>query len=268
MNVEALVEELERELRTVGDAERAVGAKAYLKSDLEFIGVAAKPLRGVALAFLVRHPELRRVDLMELVGSLWAPPVFELKAVAVALLERKTEMLTVIDLEMVEHLLRRSHTWALVDWLSTKIAAPLVERNPPRASPVLVRWSEDDEMWVRRASLLAQLPALRAGGGDFELFAVVATRMLGETEFFIRKAIGWVLREVSKKRPDLSFRFLAQHIHEVSGLTLREGSKYLSDDQREALKRARRDEPDLLQGTRARERDQIGPPPFRRTRRF
>ena len=235
-----LIEELERELRAVGDCERAVGAKAYLKSDLEFIGVAAKPLRAVARTFLADHPGVDRRQLVDLVRALWQRPVFELRAVAVALLERRTADLMIDDLGLVEDLLRRSHTWALVDWLCTKVTAPLVERDPSASRAILLAWSGDEDFWLRRASMLAQLPALRAGGGDFELFAAFAARMVGEREFFIRKAIGWVLRDVSKKRPDLSYAFLSKHIQEVSGLTLREGSKYLSLEQREDLRDRRR----------------------------
>jgi 3-methyladenine DNA glycosylase AlkD len=85
--------------------------------------------------------------------------------------------------------------------------------------------------------MLAQLPALRAGGGDFELFASFAAGMLDEREFFIRKAIGWVLRDVSKKRPQAVFDFLCRHIKEVSALSLREGSKYLGTAERDELER-------------------------------
>ncbi len=240
LRITPLVEELEQDLRAVGDEERAVGSKAYLKSDLEFIGVAAKPLRVVARAFLADHPEIERNDLVTLVLALWRQPVFELKAVAVAVLERQPEALVSGDLELVEDLLRRSNTWALVDWLCTKVAAPLVEREPEKTRAVLERWSQDEDFWIRRSSMLAQLPALRAGAGDFELFASFASQMVGEREFFIRKAIGWVLRDVSKKRPDLAFGFLVEHATQVSGLTMREGSKYLSEDQREMLQRARR----------------------------
>ena len=235
-----LIEELESELRAVGDTERAIGAKAYLKSDLEFIGVAAKPLRVVARAFLADHFEIERKDLVELVLALWQRPVFELKAVAVALLERRPDALVAGDLELVEDLLRRSNTWALVDWLCTKVVAPLLEREPEKTKAVLKRWSQDEDFWIRRTSMLAQLPALRDGAGDFELFSSFASQMVGEREFFIRKAIGWVLRDVSRKRPDLTFGFLMEHATQVSGLTMREGSKYLSESQREALLRARR----------------------------
>jgi len=239
MNVVHLANELECELRAVGDTERAVGAKAYLKSDLEFIGVAAKPLRAVARAFLADHPDVDRTSLVELVLALWHRPVYELKAVAVAVLERRTGDLVTADLELLEDLLRRSHTWALVDWICTKVAAPVVQRDPGMTAVVLERWSRDDDFWVRRASMLIQLPALRAGGGDFELFATFASRMVGEKEFFIRKAIGWVLRDVSKKRPELAYGFLSEHVSEVSGLTFREGSKYLPAEQQESLLRAR-----------------------------
>jgi len=212
-----------------------------LKSDLEFIGVAAKPLRSVARSFLAEHPEFDRDALLELVQALWQRPVFELKAVAVALLERRIRSLETADLNLVEELLRRSHTWALVDWLCTKVAAPVVESDPEATAPVLDRWSTDDDFWLRRASMLAQLPTLRSGGGDFHRFASFAAGMVGEKEFFIRKAIGWVLRDVSKKRPQLAYEFLSEHIDEVSGLTLREGSKYLPDAQREELLRRFRD---------------------------
>lgn len=236
MNTSLLADELEDELRAVGDPQRAVGAKAYLKSDLKFIGVAAKPLREVARAFLAAHPEIDREALLELVLALWDRSVFDLRAVAVALLERRVRDLVPHDLELAEDLLRRSHTWALVDWICTKVAAPLVERDPDSASEMLERWSRDGDFWIRRASMLSQLPALRAGGGDFKLFTSLASRMIAEREFFIRKAIGWVLRDVSKKRPQLVFGFLAEHIDEVSGLTLREGSKYLPSEDRQSLR--------------------------------
>lgn len=153
-------------LWAVRDHERAVGAKAYLKIDLEFYGVGAKPLRAVARSFLAEHPDIDRNQMLVLVRDLWARPIFEMKAVAVALLERSHRKLKTSDLELVEDLPRRSHTWALVDWLCTKIAAPLVEREP-----------------------------------------------------------------------ELALDFLLKHLDEASGLTLREGSKYLPPEAKARLNR-------------------------------
>jgi 3-methyladenine DNA glycosylase AlkD len=171
---------------------------------------------------------------MDLVRGLWQVPNFELRAVAVALLERRPDLLSADDLELAEELLRRSKTWALVDWLCQKAAAPVLALRPD-ARQVLQRWSRDDDFWIRRSSMLVLLPGLRTGAGDWELFASFASAMIDETEFFIRKAIGWVLREVAKKRPELSYRFLSEHIDRVAGLTLREGAKYLPEEQRDEL---------------------------------
>ena len=96
-----------------------------------------------------------------------------------------------------------------MDWLATKVVGPPgggPARGPPKSQ--LQRWAKDEHLWVRRTALLAQLDALRAGGGDFALFAALAAPLLAEKEFFIRKAIGWILRDVSRRRPELTFDFL------------------------------------------------------------
>jgi 3-methyladenine DNA glycosylase AlkD len=240
MSTADLIRELEAGLLSAGDPARARGAKAYLKSDLEFLGVAARPLREVARAFLDLHPELDHDQLVVLVRGLWETPIFDLRAVAVALLERRVAELARADLRLVEELVRRSGTWALVDWLATKVAAPVVEREPARTKATLRRWSRDEDFWLRRASILALLPALRAGEGDFELFAELATTLLGEREFFIRKAIGWVLRDVARKRPERTRAFLEEHLADLSGLTLREACRHLPARIRDDLLRHHR----------------------------
>jgi 3-methyladenine DNA glycosylase AlkD len=121
-----------------------------------------------------------------------------------------------------------------VDWLATDIIGGVVERYPASLKR-LPGWAKDESFWVRRTALLAQVRALSRGEGDFESFARLAAGMLDEREFFIRKAIGWVLREVSKKRPDLVYRFLREHRGEVSGLSLQEGAKYLPTRMRTQL---------------------------------
>jgi 3-methyladenine DNA glycosylase AlkD len=233
-DVAAEVAVLEAALAARGTPERAEGAKAYLKSELEFFGVDAKGIRATASEAFERHPEIGHADLVRVVRALWQHPSFDARAVAVGLLERRPDLLQPDDLDLVEELLRRSATWALVDWLCTRVAAPLVERDPALMR-TLETWARDDDFWLRRSSMLTLLPALRRGGGDFELFARFASQMVGEKEFFIRKAIGWVLRDTSKKRPELAYDFLSKHIDRVSGLTLREGSKYLPEAQREEL---------------------------------
>src|SRR5262249_52074895 len=83
--------------------------------------------------------------------------------------------------------------------------------------------------------ILAMLPELKRGEGDWPMWTAMADSMLHEKEFFIRKSIGWVLREVSKKHPRQVFDYMKPGRERMSGLTLREGAKYLSASQRNVL---------------------------------
>ena len=153
---------------------------------------------------------------------------------AVLLLEAFEPLLRPPDIRLLEHLIRQSKTWAFVDELAIAITGPLVERSP-KLLRVLDRWAEDDDFWLRRSAMLALLRPLRRGRGDFPRFARYAERMLADREFFIRKTIGWVLRETGKPQPDLDYSWLLPRAARASGVTVREAVKYLSSAQRAAV---------------------------------
>ena len=100
---------------------------------------------------------------------------------------------------MIERMLRTARTWALVDTLAEHVMGGLVERYP-ELTATLDRWAGDDDFWLRRSAMLALLRPLRRGDGDFDRFSRYADRMLEEKEFFIRKAIGWILRDTAKRQ--------------------------------------------------------------------
>jgi len=224
----------ERRFREAGTPARAAGSKAYLKSDLRFYGTTVPDIRGAAKDFALAHPDLSRAELRRIVDELWSTDVFELRSAGVALLSRYSVLLEERDLPWLLGFVRASRTWAHVDWLAVDVIGGVAGESETALRRLAV-WARDDNFWVRRTALLAQLRQLSHEAGDFALFARLAAPMLGEREFFIRKAIGWVLREVSKKRPTLVFRFLRDHREEVSALTLSEGAKYLPAAQRRAL---------------------------------
>jgi 3-methyladenine DNA glycosylase AlkD len=153
---------------------------------------------------------------------------------ATVVLERKQALLTPADMPLLERLLREARTWALVDSLAASVVGPLLLRFPELASTI-DRWASDDDFWIRRSALLAHLLPLRRGEGGWERFTRYADAMLEEKEFFIRKAIGWVLRETAKKRPDLVFEWLAPRTHRCSGVTIREAVRPIPPEQRDAL---------------------------------
>jgi 3-methyladenine DNA glycosylase AlkD len=224
----------ERRLRELGTTERAEAEKRYLKSDLVHLGATVWQIRREIRTFAKKHPDLSHAELVSLVEELWAKPVHERRMAATFLLEAYPELVGPADLPLLERLVRESRTWALVDGLAGDVTGRLLVRHP-RAAAKIDRWAAADDFWVRRAALLAMIEPLRAGAA-FDRFARYADAMLEEKEFFIRKAIGWVLRETGKKRGDEVFTWLAPRGDRVSGVTMREAVKYLQPEQQKALR--------------------------------
>jgi 3-methyladenine DNA glycosylase AlkD len=233
--VTAPVDFFRKRFRAAGSAERAKYEQAYMKSALSFHGVDAATVRGACAEFVKAHP-LDHDGVVAAVDALYATDWFDLHSAAIGVLERKRKLVGADDATWLIALVRRSACWAHVDWLATKIVPQALPQKPEK---LLRAWARDDDFWVRRTALLAQLDALRAGGGDFELFAALAVPMLGEKEFFIRKAIGWVLRDTSKKRAALVGDFVRRHGADMSGLTFREATRRLPEAMRRELDRAR-----------------------------
>jgi 3-methyladenine DNA glycosylase AlkD len=226
--------EIDRELRGLGTADRAEHEKAYLKSGLNHYGVTVPAIRAVAKRVLSKHPSLARDELVALVDLLWMKRVHERRMICVELLELYRDRLTPADVALLEHLLRDTQTWALVDGLAASVVGYLVD-NHPELGRTLDRWVDDDDVWIRRSVLLALLVPLRRGDGDFERFSGYADAMLDDKEFFIRKAIGWVLRDTAKNRPELVYRWLLPRAGRASSVTIREAVKPLSTQQRTAV---------------------------------
>ena len=234
VDAKRLARTIESELKQAGTPERAEGEKRYLKSDLDFLGATLGQIRAVTRSITKVH-ELSHGDLVALATELWSKPLFERRMAAVIVLELHASELTPDDLGLIERFIRDSKTWALVDALAGDVVGEIALRH--RIKTPLDRWAKDADFWVRRSSLLAELKPLKKGAA-FEPFARRADAMLDESEFFIRKAIGWVLRETSKKRPDLVYEWMAPRTDRASGVTMREAVKYLEKKQAERLMRA------------------------------
>ncbi len=238
MDVGEVVDAVDDELRARATPGRAEQERRYLKSALDHYGTGVPAIRAVAQDLVRRHRDLSPEQLLVLADALWSAPVHERRMVAVELLRARQDHLGPDNVPRLERLLREARTWALVDPLATGVIGPLVERHP-ELGRTLDRWAADDDFWVRRAALLALLPALRRGEGDFDRFSRYADAMLDERELFVRKAIGWVLRDTARKRPDLVHDWLLPRAARASGVTVREAVNPLSAEQRAGILAAR-----------------------------
>ncbi len=227
-------------LAACGTRARADHERVYLKSELEFLGAPVPAIRRTARAWRREHPNLPRAQLWRIVEALWRTRVHECWQVGTALLELAAADLGPADLPKIERLLRRSQSWAHIDWLATTVAAPAVWRSAhPRRQ--LHRWARDGNFWVRRAAILCFIPRLRVHSEALPDLLELVGPMLVEREFFIRKAIGWVLRSASKTQPRPIAAFVERRLSTMSGVTFREAVKYLADRDRERLSRAFRE---------------------------
>ncbi|MCB8932683.1 MAG: DNA alkylation repair protein [Fimbriimonadaceae bacterium] len=225
--MEAVVEQVRMDLLEVSKPGRAEFEKRYLKSSLEFIGAPVPEQAKLAKALWRAIKGCSRQEMWGLVEAMWKTRVHEIRGVALDLLALAPALVTKRDLPLLRRWVIESNGWAHVDTIATSIL-PAVIAADPSALTVMDRWALDANFWVRRAAMLSLLLPLRRGDlGQWERFVAYASPQLGEKEFFIRKAIGWVLRETGKRQPQVVFEFLMEHRSAVSGLTLREGAKYL-----------------------------------------
>jgi len=235
LELAAVVTEVEERLRAAGTPERAEGERRYLKSSLVHLGATLPQMHAETKR--LTHEVTTHDDLVAVVTALWAPPIHDLRSCAVFLLSARVSLLDPADLPLLERLVREAKTWALVDVLAGDVLGKLLVSHPEMAYE-LEPWAADPDFWVRRSALLSQLAPLRAGA-SFDRFGRWADAMLDEREFFIRKAIGWVLRDAGRRRPAEVFAWLLPRATRTSGVTMREAVKYLPAEDGRRLQAAR-----------------------------
>jgi 3-methyladenine DNA glycosylase AlkD len=232
-----IADAIESRLRAAGTSARAQREKQYLKSSLEHLGATVGAVRSEAKRAAKELSS--REELIALASALWDKPVHERRTATAFLLHIRADLAQPpADIVLIERLIRESKTWALVDVLAGDALGALLLRHP-QAEQQIDAWAADEDFWVRRAALLSQRKPLKAGA-SFERFAGYADRMLEEREFFVRKAIGWVLRETGRRRPEEVVAWLLPRAHRASGVTLREAVKYLPESDRVAILAAAR----------------------------
>ncbi len=206
-------------LSAVADPTRSAAMAAYMKGIAPFLGVSA-PVRRAAVRDLGQPP----IDeLPEIARELWREPEREFAYVAVDWLERASRKGPATLLPLIEELVRSRSWWDTVDGLAA-CAANLVAAHPDLAGE-MDRWVVDPDFWVARVAILHQL-GRRTETDEARLFRMCLARA-DERQFFIRKAIGWALRDYAWRNPDAVDRFVSAHRAELSALTIREATKNL-----------------------------------------
>jgi 3-methyladenine DNA glycosylase AlkD len=218
-----LADSIRHALGTASDPERAVGQQAYMKSAMPFRGVTLPETRRLTLAAAVGMTDPD--ELLEAATDLWDAAAFrEERYAAMALLTLKPLRDDRRVLGLAEHMVRTGRWWDITDELAHRLADALDDRFDEIA-PLVRQWARDEDMWIRRIAILSQLG--RRDRLDRSLLADVITPNAQDREFFIRKAIGWALRDHARADPVWVRGFV--EAHPLSPLSRREALKHVKD---------------------------------------
>lgn len=220
MDASTFVQHTQTLFEDASNPEQAEGMQAYMKNQFAFLGIKT-PERKHLIAESLRS--LNPSEALQTAQLLWSFPEREFQYVGLDVLEKHHKALKPTDLPALRQLIQSRSWWDTVDTLATKSVGLLVLKHPELREQMDL-WIEDDNMWIRRTALLHQLKHRRKTD-EARLFEY-CLKQGNDADFFIRKAMGWALREYAKTRPEEVRRFVEQHQAHLSGLTVREALKH------------------------------------------
>lgn len=227
--------ELRKKFEKASNKAHAVFHKNYHKSSKDFYGLRNAALVEAFRGVFPKREPIDKASALTLGMQLWSSNWFEEQAAGLMLIERIANELTPKDLPTLKKIADECEGWGMLDYLATKHLGILALNYENAVYSKVRKWTKSRHLWTRRAAILIHiLPARKKQlRGDYALPTFL--ELLHEKEFFIRKAIGWTLREIAKHYPEMSYEFLKDHRSEVSGLTMREGARRLPEKMRNDL---------------------------------
>lgn len=229
---EELVTAVRARLQSVAAPVKAPRMQAYMKSEMPYLGVQSQPLRVLCREVFAGHPLPDRPQWEWAVRRLWDGASYrEERYAAIALTSHSLYSVYQDEqtLTLYRHLVETGAWWDFIDVIASHGVGPILRANPQGVTPLMRSWARDGHLWVRRTAILCQLSSKLAT--DPDLLADVVGANLADSrygnEFFIRKAIGWALREYGKTNADWVIDFVRRNEEGLSPLSRREALKHL-----------------------------------------
>jgi 3-methyladenine DNA glycosylase AlkD len=216
-------------LAAIADPVKAPAMQAYMKSTMPFRGVPTPARRELTRDVLARTgPPPERPAWEATVRELWDGAVYrEERYVAVDLCAMRParRWQDAATIPLYAHLIDTGSWWDHVDAVATGLVGPILLADRAGVEPTLRAWITDADLWRRRTSIIVQARARSAT--DTVLLADAITANLDDRDFFIRKAIGWALRDFARTDPAWVRAFVDAHAERLSPLSRREAQKHL-----------------------------------------
>ncbi len=224
-NMHPWVIEVEKVFRQNSNPEYAKQMAAYMKYNFPYLGINT-PLRKTLLTKIKSHtPEPELSQLKEVVLVLWAMNDREFQYVALYLLQQNLSKLTPSDIPFLLELIPQKSWWDSVDTIAGSIISGIVKKQPLALNTYLADCILNENFWINRTAIIAQLKLHQKTDVQF-LTAAILPHM-DNKEFFLRKAIGWSLRQYAKSNPQWVIDFVHTYQDQLSGLSKREALKHI-----------------------------------------
>ncbi|MDB4291980.1 DNA alkylation repair protein [Maribacter sp.] len=218
------IETLTIALQRKADGKIAAEQKAYMRGQFEYYGIKTTTRREIQKPFLVKAFLPQKSEAVQLVKILWHKPQREYHYIAQELMLCYTKQLEVQDIAVLEFMVVTKSWWDTVDFIATKLMGAYFKKYPENRKVFVKKWLKSRNIWLQRSALLFQLKYKEEL--DPQLLSFTIAPLLGSREFFINKAIGWVLRDYSRINPQWVLDYV-QHTP-LSNLSKREALRLLN----------------------------------------
>lgn len=209
-------------LEARADNARALDMSKYMKNKFKFFGVAASERNEIWKPYFKEAKKTKKID-WDFIEICFKHDKRECQYTAAYYLKYMQRFLAEDDISKLKELVLTKSWWDTVDILD-KVIGSIIYNNK-NLYPIILEWSKDDNIWLRRVAIDHQL--LRKENTDEQLLEKILINNLNHKEFFVNKAIGWALRDYSKTNPLWVRNFIESHRENMASLSIREASKYL-----------------------------------------
>jgi len=199
--------EVKRQLKKLSDKNFAETIKRYLKSPYEFYGIHVPEIRVLAKHLYEEH---KLKDFYRVFNRLWNSGYHEEMSLALYTLQLYEKEFDMTTFKFLKSKLEDIKSWDQIDAISSSIIGKILLKEP-RLEKELIKLSKSKNFWMRRIAIVSTLPLIKEG--DIRLTMNLAEKYVNDTQPYIQKATGWMLREAGKQKPEIVKKFILKHIH-------------------------------------------------------
>lgn len=227
MDANIFLNTLEKEFNNHSDPMIAEAQKAYMRNQFEFYGLTANQRRIIQKPLFKAYTSSINKKPQELIETLWMKKERDYQYCAQELIMKNTKQFKVEDITLFEFMIINKSWWDTIDFLAPKILGKYFKLYPEKIEPQIEKWLSSNNIWLKRSCLLFQLKYKQ--NLNTKLLTHIISSLVGSKEFFINKAIGWILREYSKTNQEWVCHFIkTKKLHKLSE---KEGLKFIKNQQ-------------------------------------